>query len=315
MVTKPGARSARPTVGGRSLLLLAVAVLAVSSSAVLVRYADLSPVALAFWRTAGGAAVLAVPSMVSGRQPRRPQWPLLALAGIALGAHFATWLASLEMTSVTASVTLVTTAPLIIAVALVVLGRRPSGRTWLAIGLAIAGTLVIAGGDLGSGSDSATALAGDGLAVLGAMAMAIYLTAGTRLRATLPTTTYAAWTYAGAALVLVVVALVWKVDLWPHGTTTWLAIGAMIVGPQLAGHTALNLLLRDLGSVTVSVALLAEPLVASLLIWLLFAELPPAAAVLGAPLVVTGLVLQITAGATDRSAPDARSLSMDPTGQ
>ena len=273
-----------------TLALLVVAITAVSSSAVLVRWADASPVALAFWRTAGGAIILVAPSLRSGHRPARSQWPLLIVAGVALGVHFATWLASLELTSVAASVTLVSTAPLIIAVYLLATGRAPTRPTWIAIGLALAGVAVITAGDIGAGGDE---LAGDGLALLGAMAVAVYLLAGHQLRATMATSTYASRAYGVAALSLVPVIVVFDISLLGYDKSTWLAIGAMIVGPQLAGHTMLNLLLKQLGSVSVSLALLIEPLGASLLVWLLLGELPPVAAVLGAPLVLSGVVLHV----------------------
>jgi len=289
----PRPTSAEEEASRRTVLTVAaaaIAITAVSSSAVLVRWIDASPVALAFWRTAGGALILAGPSWRSDSRPSRSQWPSLGLAGVALGVHFATWLASLELTSVAASVTLVSTAPLIIALYLLLMGRSPGLRTWLAIALALVGTAVITSGDFGQADQ---ALLGDGLALIGAAAMAVYLTVGARLRATLTTSVYASRTYAVAALAMVPVIVAFDIDLWGYSTTTWLAIGAMIAGPQLAGHTVFNSLLQRLGSVTVSLTLLVEPLGASLLVWLIFAELPPMTALIGAPLVLLGLAIHI----------------------
>jgi drug/metabolite transporter (DMT)-like permease len=91
-------------------------------------------------------------------------------------------------------------------------------------------------------------------------------------------------------------ALVGGVALTGFDTRTWLVVAATILGPQLAGHTVLNGLLKELGSVTVSLALLLEPFGASVLVWVLFDELPPPAVAVGAPLVVAGLALQLTYG-------------------
>ncbi len=290
--------------GGQAglLVVLAVAVIAMSSSAVLVRWADASPVALAFWRTLGGALVLAPSAMRSPIKPTGRQWIGISVAGVALGIHFGTWLASLELTSVAASVTLVSTAPLLIAAALAISGRPPGPRTWLAIALAVIGTLIITFGDPdgsapGGGLDledpGRATLIGNGLALAGAVTMACYLMTGDRLRATLPTATYAARTYAAAAVTMLVFALLTDVDLVGYDRQTWMAIGAMIIGPQLAGHTALNFLLGQLGSVSVSLALLVEPLGAAILAWLAFRELPPIAAVIGAPLVIGAVALHV----------------------
>ncbi len=276
-----------------------LAVIAVSSSAVLVRWADAPAEALAFWRTAGGAVILAPAARRSATRPGRAQWLAIGVAGVALAVHFSTWLASLELTSVAASVTLVTTAPLMIAIGGAALGRRPPLRTWIAIAVAIAGVAVItlaspSSADPAASGPSDPAL-GNVLALVGAAAMALYLVAGDRVRTTVSTAAYAARAYAVAAVSLAGYAAVTGLALWGYDGRTWLAIGGMILGPQLAGHTMLNLLLDRLGSVTVSTLLLAEPVGAGLLVWLLFGEVPPAAAWIGGPLVIGAVALQLRA--------------------
>lgn len=300
---------------GAVVLVLAVAVLAISSSAVLILWADAPAVSVTFWRTLGGAIILAPVALRSSLRRRqgpadRPsgrQWLILTASGVALGLHFATWLSSLELTSVAASVTLVSTAPIFIAVALAVLGRPPGRATWLAIGLAIVGTTIITVGDAVAGTDaeagSTTGLAtagsdpvvGDLLALVGAAAMAAYLMLGDRLRSTMSTAAYASRIYAVAAVAVLVFALTTGTALTGFDTRTWLAIGAMVLGPQLAGHTVLNYLLRRLGSVSVSLSLLLEPIGAATLVWLIFDQLPPITAVIGGPLVLLAVGYQILA--------------------
>ncbi|MGB5756464.1 MAG: DMT family transporter, partial [Acidimicrobiales bacterium] len=234
----------------------------------------------------------------STAKPDRGQWWVIAAAGIALGVHFATWLASLELTSVAASVTLVSTAPIIIAIVQVVGGQRPPARTWWAIAAAFAGTIIIAGSDAtaawpSGASGDRSALFGDGLALIGAISMAFYLMAGDRLRSTLSTAGYASGAYGVAAATSLVVATGSGVELTGYDRRTWLAIAAMVVGPQLLGHTALNHLLAKLGSLTVALALLLEPLGAALLVLVLFGDVPPLGAILGAPLVIAAVALQV----------------------
>lgn len=286
----------RPAPGDLGLLLLAV--MAISSSAVLTRWATAPALALAFWRTAGGAVVLGAGAVRAGHRPTGRQPVLLVAAGSALAVHFASWLESIERTSVASSVTLVATAPIFVT-----LWRskrsaraqgRPTGRTWMALAITVVGAVVLTGGDL---LDDPGRLDGDLLALLGAVAMAVYLLIGESLREELPTALYAAPTYAVAAVGLLGAALASGTPLTGFDQKTWLAIGLMTIGPQLAGHTVLNFLLERLGSITVALALLAEPIGASLLAWLALGESPPTAAWLGAPLVLWGLVLQITSRA------------------
>jgi drug/metabolite transporter (DMT)-like permease len=279
--------------------LLGVAILAIASSAVLVRWADAPAIALAFWRTLGGAVLLG-PAARRSRRMRAPQLDgerppstaaAIVVAGLALAVHFSTWLASLEMTSVAASVTIVSSAPIFVALIGTAAGTlRLRPKNWAIIGVALGGVAIITGGDLGSGGDH---LRGDLLALIGAIAMAVYLVFGDRARATLDTSTYAARAYGVAAIGLVPAAVVTETPLWGFDRRTWLVIGAMVLGPQLCGHTVLNLLLRRLGSLTVALALLAEPFGASVLTWLIFAEVPPAGAWIGGPIVVAALALHL----------------------
>lgn len=288
------------------VLVLVVAVLAISSSAVLILWADAPAVSVTFWRTLGGAIILAPAARRSTDRPTGPQWWIIAVSGVALGVHFATWLTSLELTSVAASVTLVSTVPIFIAVWLMLTGHPPTTRTWLAIGLAIVGTVIITVGDAlfseGSGStiserSTEAQILGDLLALVGAATMAIYLTLGDRLRSTMSTAAYASRTYGFAAFSVGGYILLTGTKLIGFDTGTWLAIGAMVLGPQLAGHTALNYLLKRLGSVSVSLALLVEPIGAATLVWLIFDETPPLAAVLGGPIVLAAVAFQILARA------------------
>ena len=314
---------------GDSAVLVA-AVTAIASSALLVRWADAPAVALAFWRTLGGATLLALLSAVRststeprGRGPVATEGSTrtgrkLLVAGLALAAHFAAWLASLEMTSVAASVTLVATAPLMIALYQTVRGQTPRASTWLALLLAVAGTGLITFGDVsqpapvGAGGDDeilglSRALQGDILALIGAAAMAVYLVVGADLRRSLSTAEYTWRAYAVAATGLGAVALVFRSPLSGFDRTTWAAIIAMTLGPQLIGHTGLNHLLRRLGSLTVSLALLTEPVAASALVWLVLGEIPSPTSLLGAPLVLGAIALHLLASAN-------RTDTLDPAG-
>lgn len=274
--------------------LLVVAVCSIASSAVLVEYAAASSVALAFWRCLGGAVLLAPAALRTlGSFRLGPGGPLLVVAGAALGVHFATWLASLERTSTAASVTLVSTAPLFVVLGNWLIGRRPGRRLVVAVVVATVGAVVLAIGDLVRDPGS---LDGDALALVGAVAMAVYLVAGSQVRSRLGTAGYAAPVYLVAAISMMPVALLGERPLTGFDQTTWLAIGGLIVGPQLGGHTVLNLLLGRLSSVVVSLSLLSEPIAASTLTWLIFAEVPPAWAWVGTPIVIGGLALAVTSG-------------------
>lgn len=236
--------------------LLTVAVVSIASATILARWAAAPALALAFWRTLSGAVLLGSAAWRSSRPVGRQRLWLL-LAGTALAVHFSTWLASLEFTSVAASVTLVATAPVWVVLILWMAGRRPTAITVTALGITVLGAAVITGGGAAAAPGH---LGGDALALIGAVAMAGYLIVGQRLRSDLSTAAYAAPTYAIAATGLLVASLVTGTPLAGFDASTWLAIALMTIGPQLLGHTVLNSLLPRLGSVTVSLSLLTEPI-------------------------------------------------------
>ena len=250
---------------------LVVGVVAASFSPILIRYADgAEPLAISFWRCAAGAALL-LPwagrglGSLSSRHKK-----LCAISGAFLAVHFATWITSLELTSVASSVLLVSTTPVFIAlVAPWIVGERLTKLGWLGIALAFGGTIAIAGLDFGGAS-----LPGNALALAGGATVAGYMLAGRVARRDLPILSYAVATYGVAALLLAVVCVAGGVPLWGYPGGTWLAIAGIVAGPQLLGHTVLNLVLSKIDATTVSVSLMAEPIIATALATWLFSEIP-----------------------------------------
>ena len=284
-----------PAVSRRNATLLVVGVLAVSFSAVLVRLADDTPkLAIAFYRCAMAAAVLAPLALVRHgdelRALTRRQRRLALLSGAFLAAHFATWIPSLSFTSVAASSVLVTTQPLWVALFGRVIGERPSRRALVGIGVALAGTLVIAGGDFAS---SGRALLGDALAIAGAIFAAGYVLAGRNLRQEVSVVPYTAVVYTTAALILGVVLLVSGTPFAGYEPKVWLLFALITIGPQFLGHTVFNYLLGHLEAAVVAVAIMAEPVGATLLALVILGEAPTVAAVAGGALILAGVYLAI----------------------
>jgi drug/metabolite transporter (DMT)-like permease len=291
----PGASRATVAAG------LAVGIAAISTAPILVRVAALPALALAFWRCLAGAALLAPFALgPRGRPPGgsigRAEAARLLAAGVCLAVHFALWNASLALTSVAASTTLVSCSPLFVGLGGRLLGEPPSRRAWLGIALAVAGAAVIGLGDAGAPDPAggSRALLGDALAFAGSAAMGGYLLLGRVARRRLPVSTYAASVYGVAAAVLLPACLLTGAALGGYRAGSWLALAAIVAGPQLLGHTVFNGLLASVRATVVAVAILAEPVGATALAWLLLHELPAAAFWLGAPLVLAGVWLAVT---------------------
>jgi drug/metabolite transporter (DMT)-like permease len=271
---------------------MAVGIAAISFSPILVRVAALPALALAFWRCAAGAALLA--PFARRAQLDRVEAARLLAAGVFLAVHLGLWNASLALTSVAASTTLVSCSPLFVGLGGRLLGEPPSRRAWLGIALAVAGAAVIGLGDATRIDTGSRALLGDALAFAGSAAMAGYLLLGRAARRRLPVATYAAWVYGVAAAVLLPACLLTGAALGGYRAGSWLALAAVVAGPQLLGHTVFNGLLARVSATAVAVAILAEPVGATFLAWLLLHELPAASFFLGAPLVLAGVWLAVT---------------------
>jgi drug/metabolite transporter (DMT)-like permease len=295
---EPRAGSHAPPPAGE-LLLLAVAVMAVSTSAPLIRGAAAPALAIAFWRN-----LLALPALggwVAGRREERTAWSarsqderrLSRASGLLLAAHFATWVPSLSFTSVASSVALVATQPVWAAVIARKRGEHVGRGTWMGIGLSFAGALLLTGVDL---SISRRALFGDVLALVGGMFAAAYVTVGAHVRRTVSTGGYALACYSTAAAVLLVVCLVSGQRLWGYDAGTWWAILGLVAGAQLLGHTLVNRVLRSISPTIVSVAILFEILGATIIARVAFGETPPAGAWPAAVLIGAGVVVVVRSG-------------------
>lgn len=277
-------------------LALTIAVICASSGAIFARLADSPALATAAWRMTFATAIVSLalvrwwPEL---RGLKRRDFALGGAAGLCLAVHFATWISSLDHTTVASSTVLVNTAPLWVALfSPFITGERTTRRAWSGIALSFAGAAVIAGSDFRIGG---AALLGDGLALAGGLAAAIYLLLGRQLRAHLSLPSYCVLTYGAATVVLWLIVAVAGTQASGFSGQTWGAIAAMAVVAQIGGHTLYNWSLKHLRTSAVAVALLGEPIGSSLLAWRLFGEVPPPASLGGAVLVLLGIYLAASA--------------------
>jgi drug/metabolite transporter (DMT)-like permease len=301
--TAPAWAVTRP--GRRDVGLMAVAVVGVSFSGPLTALVAASFLAIAFWRNAAGA-VLLLPVLLRQRRTlhglRARQLVSSVVAGLFLAAHFASWLPSLSMTTVAASTALVTTTPIWTALAAHVSGVRLPPQVWWGLALAVLGAALIAGVDV---TVSWEALAGDGLALLGAICAGGYMLAGARARERLSTSAYAVVCYSTCAVVLAVAALAVGVPLAGFSARDWWLIAAITFCAQLLGHTLLNLVLSSVGPTVVGLAVLLEVPGALIVALVLLHQVPPLLAVPGLVAVVVGVALVVRGG---RPAPEVDPL-------
>jgi len=296
----------RPVVS--PLLAIVLAVLATSSSSIFIRYAqtEAPSLVIAAWRLSIATVILAPVALFRHRDELRQltgrEILLALLSGAFLAVHFATWISSLEYTTVASSVVFVSTTPLWVALIAPVTVKEPVTRALL-IGIA----LTLAGGALVGLSDTCAwgdgglacpplesflkgqAFLGDMLALVGAITAALYLLIGRSLRGKMSLISYIFLVYGAAAIVLIVLMLAGGYSAMGYSPRVYLWFVLLALVPQLIGHSTYNWALRYLSAAYVSITLLGEPIGSTILAFFLLGETPAVLKIFGAILILAGI--------------------------
>lgn len=285
-------------------------ILAVSTASVFIRYAQAyaPSLVIAAWRL-GLATVVLTPIVLRRYQPElrsltRHELGLGLLSGSFLAVHFATWITSLEYTTVASSVVLVSTSPLFVALlAPLFLKERISRFVAAGLVLALGGVTIVAVSDTCTWSNAhltcppllkfieGKAFFGDLLAITGALAGACYMIIGRLLRSRISVISYIFVVYGMAAVVLVVVMLAAQQPPFGYPPIAFLWFALLALVPQLLGHSTFNWALGYLSAAFVSLTLLGEPIASTILAYFLLNETPTGLKVFGAILILAGIML------------------------
>ncbi len=298
--------SSRPSIP--PVLAIPFGILAVSTASIFIRYAQADAPSLVIAAGRLSLAALLLAGVALGRHRAelrvlsRRALLLALLSGFFLAIHFATWITSLEYTTVASSVVLVSTAPLWVALFAPLTIREPVSRRVLwGMGLALIGGTIV------GLSDSCTlnaarlncpawstflvgdAFLGDLLALAGALAGAGYLLIGRKLRAGMSLVPYIFLVYGVAALVLNLFMFSAGYSLTGYSPRVYLWLVLLALVPQLLGHSTFNWALRYLTAAYVSITLLGEPIGSAILAYFLLGETPTALMSFGAILILSGI--------------------------
>ena len=292
------------------LIAILFGILAVSTASIFIRYAQKEATSLviaAMRLTIASIILIPIAASTHKREltslKRKDLWMAL-LSGVFLALHFATWITSLQYTTVASSVVLVSTIPLWVALLSPFTIHEPIRRAVL-LGL----ILTLLGGAVVGISDSCNittngftcpslanflhgrAFFGDILAVCGAIAGAGYLLIGRKLRAKMSLISYISLVYGMAAVVLIIIML--SAGENPIGYTPiiylWLVLLAII--PQLLGHSTFNWALGYLSAAYVSITLLGEPVGSTILAYFILNEKPTVLKLMGGILILVGIYI------------------------
>ena len=286
----------------REYIVLAIAISATSLAAIFVRLADAPGIVVAAYRMTLAGLIL-LPLSVRRLQltppNRRTLW-LSILAGIFLGAHFATWITSLSFTTVASSTILVATTPIWITLfKWLFLSSPPSMSILLGMLIATLGAAMIGFGDLNGGKSP---LLGDALALAGAIFLAIYFLLGQAAqRQGLELQSYVGIAYGIAAVSLIPIPGIIGLPYsgYTYETLIWISLLALL--PTLIGHTGINFAMKRLDATLVATLILLEPIGSTIFAYLFFREIPPIITLIGALVILLGIMITTSARSPDES--------------
>jgi len=279
--------------GTRVAFALGLGVAAVASAATVILLASpLPPLHIA----GGRVTVTALAFLLLGRRElgslleairERPAlgWRTLA-AGTLLAVHFGAWIASLGLTTVLRSMALVALQPVFAGLLGRLLGDRVSPWFYVGAAVSVAGSVVLVGG---SAALEGGTLGGDALALLGGASAAAYLAFGRSVRSAVPLRAYLGGVHAVAALLLLPIA--WVLQPVGEGVDagSWLAVLYLGLVPGVVGHGLFNWVVRQVPVDRVALAILLEPVAATLLAWAVLNRAVTGLEVLGASIVLLGV--------------------------
>jgi drug/metabolite transporter (DMT)-like permease len=254
-------------------LLYIVGIIAISFSSIFVRWSDADVAVIAMYRLYLTNLIM-LPLVWKYRAElfhlSRRQWRLLTASGIMLALHFLLWMASLRLTTVASSTVILTLEPVMVMLGSYWLFRTKANRMMLwGMGIALIGSVVIGSGDL---SLSREALLGDVLSLLGAAAVAVHMLIGKQLRKDMSAFAYNFWVFALAATALAFYNIVRGNSFTGYSPKEWGIFLLLAIVPTLFGHYLFNWLLKHMSAAAVSMSVLGEPVIASLLAWALLKE-------------------------------------------
>ena len=262
--------------------LLAVSVLGVSSAGAILSHLDsIPPLMRGSWRLQI-TVLLLLPfaiwqyrnmEIIEKKKLTEKRTILILLgSGVALAAHFGTWITSLDHTSLAHSLLFVTSHPIIIVIGTAIFVRKPRKLETIGalVGLIGASITLLDAKDSGD-----VTLWGDFLAFAGAITVVGYIVAGRILREWMPVFVYAVPVTLLAGLLLIPVSILMGESTSALGWINsdllgWFILLAFLAG--IVGHTGLNACLRWLPPLTISFAVTLEPIIGAFIGWLFFSE-------------------------------------------
>ena len=279
----------------RFFTIIFIGMLAIASSSILIKLCIAPAMVIAAYRLTLASLLFVAASAVRRNSPLakfhgKDFWFAIG-SGVFLCLHFATWITSLNYTSVASSTVLVATAPVFVGIgSALFLKERLSRQLIFGIFVTISGAIIISFQEFGSSENS---LFGNMLALSGAIGGAGYFLIGRNLRSRINTFDYATVVYSITAIMLLAIALFMNLNMTGYAPKIFLILFLIAIIPQVIGHTSLNWSLKYVSATTVSVITLSEPISASILAFFILGEKIMVIQFIGGILILVGVSLTL----------------------
>lgn len=274
---------------GRAIWVLLAGACVIGVGPALVRLSEVGPAAAAFWRLSFALPILWV-------MARRSEGgigvatPIAILAGIAFALDLGFWHYGIAYTSVAKATVLSNLTPVLVtAVAWIVFKQKPGKLFLSAVILALGGAWIMAISK-GEGSLGKSPALGDALSTATAFWYALYFLAVSAARNSLGAMRLMFWSTLTGIPILFLASLGLHEQLLATTWAGWAACAGLGV-MHVAGQGSIAWALGRLPPAIASVVVLIQPVVASILGWLLFNELLGPWQAFGAAVALGGVVL------------------------
>ena len=278
------------------MVALFVASFFFATSAIFIRFAtEASAMSLTFFRLLISALVMVI--FASARRNLRflgrRDLVLVAVSGVFLSLHFATFIFAVKETTIANATFLVNTSPVMLAVlSPLIIKERTTSRETVSVLIAMFGVILVANAGNGFRAFGFADLS----ALLAAFFVAQYSIVGRYLRTSgVSTSCYTSYVYSAAALVaLLMVGILGEHTFRLYDTQNVVAILGLALLPTAVGHSLYNYSLGSVKTVTANLFPLMEPILASLFAIPLFREVPNPIQVAGYTLILLAVIIVAT---------------------
>lgn len=276
------------------MIMIVIGIIGISLSSILIRYGEAPSAVTAAWRLLWTVALMSPVTMGKARNRQeirgmgRKNLMLSILSGLFLSLHFYLWFESLRLTTVASAATIVCTEVIWVSLGYWLFMKGRIGlRALIAIGITLAGSVLVALSDSGEGQGH---LEGDILALLAAIAAGAYTLLGRVVRRDVSTTVYTYVVYGACAAALTLMAVIQGDSLAGFGLNPVIVGLALAVFSTILGHSIFSWCLKFFSPSFVSASKLCEPVIAAILASFLFGEIPVWLQVLGAVMILGGVI-------------------------